>query len=196
LPEQANIPDKLYRIYDKYNINILYMMSYPGASQESKGDDEDLNRERADFAKLKMALPLPIGLPEADYHKILHTATKKSEPSKTAKRQMGIPPKYDWNRTPDDMELGKPREIVRNKKPIVPSQFPPEIYGITAPVDLEAGLKRYDFSKRRPDYDPEKAELGGKATRKANKHRKSNKSKKARKSRKVRKSKKSRKTRK
>ena len=170
------------------------MMSYPGASEESKGD-EDLKRERADYAKLKGALPLPIGLPEANYHKILHTATMKSAPSKTAKQPMGIPPKYDWNRTPHDMELGEPRMLVRNKKPIIPTQFPPEIYGITAPIDLEAGLKRYDFSKRRPDYDPE-AGLGGKATRKANKHRKSHKSKKARKSRGVRKSKKARKTRK
>ncbi len=59
--------------------------------------------------------------------------------------------------------------------------------------DLESGL--YDVSKRDAKYDIE-AGLGGKATRKANKHRKSHKSKKFRKSRKVRKSKKSRKTRK
>ena len=64
----------------------------------------------------------------------------------------------------------------------------------SADRDLESGL--YDFSNRNENYDPEKAGLGGKATRKANKHRKSHKSKKTRKSRGVRKSKKARKTRK
>ena len=167
------------------------MTSYP--SEESKGDDEGIpfgkvkNLERGYDELLKEIY-------SSDAYKRersgLHNATKKSAPSKTAKQHMGIPRQYDWNRTLDDMESGEPRKIVRNKKPIIPTQFPLEIYGITAPIDLEAGLKRYDFSNRDAKYDPEKAGLGGKATRKANKHRKSHKSKK------VRKSKKSRKTRK
>ena len=210
MPGLANIPDKLYHIYDKYNINVLYLSSY---SEESKGDDEGIpfgkvkNLERGYDELLKEIY-------SSDAYKRerpgLHNATKKNAPIKTAKQHMGIPRQYDWNRTLDDMESGEPRKIVRNKKPIIPTQFPLEIYGITAPIDLaagpidleagpigsEAGLKLYDFSNRDKNYDPENAGLGGKATRKANKHRKSHKSKKARKSRKVRKSKKSRKTRK
>ena len=106
---------------------------------------------------------------------------------------MGIPPQY-MNRTPHELESGKLREFVLNKNPVVPTQFPPKIYGITAVGDLEAGLPTVNI--RDEDYDIEAGPRGGKATRKSNKHRKSHKSKKARKSRKARKSKKSRKTRK
>ena len=146
------------------------MTSYP--SEESKGDDEGIpfgkvkNLERGYDELLKEIY-------SSDAYKRerpgLHNATKKSAPSK----QMGIPPQYR-HKTLDELESGKLREFVLNKNPVVPTQFPPNIYGITAEgVDLEAGP-------------------GGKATR----NRKSHKSKKARKSRKVRKSKKSRKTRK
>ena len=170
------------------------MMSYPGASEESKGDEDmpfgpvknvqlnydDLLRKIYDSEEYKRERPDS------------RSAAKPRAPSKTVKRQPIQ--HYVWNRTPHELELGEERRLVRkaNNAARRTDEFPPEIYGITAPVDLEYGLNpRNKLGPRPNDGDIESGPPvpGGKSQ-------KAHKSKKARKSQKARKSKKARKPRK
>ena len=116
--------------------------------------------------------------------------------NKTVKRQPVITQRYDWNRSPHELELGEGRKLVRNANNASrkTNEFPPEIYGITADVDLED--RQNPMNHMDPRYDIESGQVPGGKSRKARKSRKASKSKKSRKSRKASKSKKSRKTRK
>jgi hypothetical protein len=166
------------------------MMSYSGASEESKGDEDlpfgpvknvqlnydDLLRKIYDSEEYKSELGRSRALAKPRAH------------SKTVKRQPIQ--HYVWNRTPHELESGEERRLVRkaNNATRRTDEFHPDIYGITSPVDLEAGPN--PIKNLGPGYDIESGQVPG------GKSRKVRKSKKARKSRKVRKSKKARKPRK
>lgn len=163
-------------------------MSY---SEESKGDED---------------LPFgPVKNVQLNYNQLLNeiydseeykrerpdsrSAAKPRAHNKTVKRQPVQ--RYVWNRTPHELELGEERRLVRkaNNAARRTDEFPPEIYGITAPVDLEYGLNPRNKLGPVPNdgYDIESGQVPGGKSRKVSKSKKARKSKKASKSKKARK---------
>ena len=148
-------------------------MSYSGASEESKGD-EDINRQQADFNNLKSALVLPIGPPQANLDAIFRNTVDNEQTINMSAHAKVYPEPFRSDL--DKMEMGF------NDSKATSEQVGPNVN--------KSGISRDAMNELVAKT------LGGKKTRKANKHRKIRKTKKAHKSRKVRKSKKARKTRK
>lgn len=193
------------------------MMSYSGASEESK-DNEDftkipLRKEPVDPKLLKDILDaLMQNNPDVakKYNKDDLYALIQTLYEVETELPFKLPIYYNEEKgearvdsNPVKRRTGKGL-LIRNNDPdyMERGERPTENDGVkyNYPVssddrDLELGV--YDFSTRDDEYDEEVAgqkRLGGRATRKANKHRKIRKSKKAHKFRKARKSKKVSKT--